>query len=263
MNKDIFEIAKSLKNVSETPLLDARLLTAEAFDEKTLTDFIQKRMKGEPVAKILGHKGFWKGDFKTDKNTLDPRPDSETMIEAVLQKYPDKKVPLRILDLGTGTGCLILSLLEEYPLASGTGIDISKKALAVARENGKNCARADFIQADIQNLSCTPLSGPFDMIISNPPYIPTEELSTLSKETLSDPITALDGGKDGLDFYRIFARALPALCHTKTSVFLEIGKGQETTVKEIMQKNFAFKQEWKDLGGIVRILLFQKIKKPF
>lgn len=256
MNNDIFKITQLLSSVSETPRLDARFLVEDATSESELECFIKRRLEGEPVAKIVGHKGFWKKEFKTTKNTLDPRPDSETLIEAVLKTFPNKDLPYKILDIGTGTGCLLLSLLDEYPASVGIGIDVSEEALSVAKENALNFNRASFIKRDFTKPSWKKDLETFDIIISNPPYIPTKELKNLSKETLYDPTLALDGGKDGLTPYRIFSDELPSLCHSNTHIFFEIGKGQEIDVPNLMAKNFTYIQAFKDLSGIVRILCF-------
>ena len=201
-------------------LFDKKLLQEAASSDEELNSFITRRLAGEPVAKIVGKKGFWKDDFIVSKDVLDPRPDSETLIEAVLEKFPNKDKTLRFLDLGTGSGCLLLSLLGEYKNAMGVGIDISEKALAIANQN-KGDKRAEFIQHDMRShLSDL---GLFDIMISNPPYIPTAEIQTLQKDVKDyDPLLALDGGADGLDFYRALSKQRPA-----PHLFIEIGKDQE------------------------------------
>lgn len=252
-------LTEQFKEVSDTPLLDARFLMEEASDEAALNAFVQRRLSGEPVFKILGHRGFWKGDFKVSKDTLDPRPDTETLIEAVLKQKPFKAEPYRILDLGTGTGCLLLSLLEEYPHATGIGVDASEKALEVARENGKNCPRVHFQKGSWFEKNWTKAFGMFDMIVSNPPYIPSKEIENLDTEVKNyDPLMALDGGVDGLDAYRALAEGMPVLLKEKALAFFEIGKGQEKAVTDIMTaKGLALCASYKDLGGIIRCLVFE------
>ena len=233
-------------------LFDKKLLREAAVSDEQLNSFISRRLAGEPVAKIIGKRGFWKNDFIVSKDVLDPRPDSETLIEAVLEKFPDKNQTLRLLDLGTGSGCLLLSLLGEYKNATGLGIDISEKALDIAKQN-THTDRATFIQRDMrQDLSDL---GNFDIMISNPPYIPTTEIQTLERDVKDyDPMLALDGGADGLDFYRALAKQ-----HLAPALFIEIGKGQENQIIPIFaQEGWHFAQSWKDLGGITRILYFQK-----
>ena len=233
-------------------LFDKKLLREAAVSDEQLNSFISRRLAGEPVAKIIGKRGFWKNDFIVSKDVLDPRPDSETLIEAVLEKFPDKNQTLRILDLGTGSGCLLLSLLGEYKNATGIGIDISEKALSIAEQNNAD-KKAKLIQGDMrQDLSDL---GQFDMMISNPPYIPTAEIQTLERDVKDyDPLLALDGGTDGLDLYRALAKQ-----HLAPSLFIEIGKYQEQQIIPLFETNgWHFVQSWKDLGGITRVLAFDR-----
>ena len=232
------ELAIRLKACSDSPLLEARWILQETIDSKKINQIIKRRQKGEPLSKILKKKSFWKFDFITSQNVLDPRADSETLIQAVLDTFPNKDTPYSILDIGTGSGCLLISLLGEYKNAQGTGLDISPKALNVARKN-------DMAQ----------MNDSFDFAISNPPYIPTKDIEKLDKSVrLYDPISALDGGEDGLDFYRILS------LYTKIPVlFLEIGKGQKTAICKIFQKqNWKLSAQYKDYGNIIRVLVFQK-----
>lgn len=232
-------------------LFDKKLLKEASSSDEQLNAFIQRRLAGEPVAKIIGKKGFWKDEFIVSKDVLDPRPDSETLIEAVLGKFPDKNQTLRILDLGTGSGCLLLSLLGEYKNATGVGIDISEKPLKIAKQNA-HTDRAHFFQRDM----CQDLSdlGQFDIMISNPPYIPTDEIQNLNRDVKDyDPLLALDGGADGLDFYRALAKQ-----HLAPHIFIEIGKDQESQIIPLFEAaGWKFVQSWKDLGGITRVLYFQ------
>ncbi len=232
-------------------LFDKSLLKEASSSDEELNAFIARRLAGEPVAKIIGKRGFWKDDFIVSKDVLDPRPDSETLIEAVLEKFPDKNKVLRILDLGTGSGCLLLSLLGEYKNATGLGIDISAKALAIVKQNA-HTDRVQFLKRDMQqNLSDL---GQFDIMISNPPYIPTAEIQTLERDVKDyDPLLALDGGADGLDFYRALATQ-----HLAPHLFIEIGKDQEAQIIPLFeQQGWHFAQSWKDLSGITRVLYFQ------
>jgi len=232
--------------------LELNWLEKEATTEDELQSFVQRAQAGEPVAKIIGHKGFWKSDFIVSEDVLDPRPDSETLIEAVLELFTDKNAALRILDLGTGSGCLIVSLLQEYPKATGVAVDISEAALQIAKQNAKDLP-IEFVCADMCALP-TDL-GKFDIVVSNPPYIVRSEIEHLDVTVKNyDPLLALDGGPDGLDFYR----QLSHLALTDT-LFVEIGQGQEHAVIDIMlHSGWTHQKSWKDLGGIVRVLLFQK-----
>lgn len=259
---EIEKIAQALKKCSETPFLDARIFCSyyqEKPTETQIQDFIKRRQQGEPVSKIIRCKGFWKRDFVVSTDVLDPRPDSETLIEAVLRFFPDKTKNYRILDIGTGSGCLLLTLLDEYPNADGTGIDISCQALAIAQQNNV-AGRAKFCQADFMDESFYKGMGRFDIIISNPPYIPSEDIKQLDKSVRCyDPLLALDGGVDGLRAYRQLSTQLDKLMNPGAFIFFEIGQGQENAVINIMQiQGFICQETIKDLGGIIRVLVFEK-----
>jgi release factor glutamine methyltransferase len=257
-----------------TPALDARLLlqaaanlTREALiadpDRPVVADavdcfnaFIDRRLKGEPVSRILGVREFYGRVFTVTPATLDPRPDTETLIEAALSFMPADR-PCRLIDLGTGTGAIALTLLAERPLAEAVLTDISPQALAVARDNAGRlsvASRASFIEtswfADVV--------GRFDLILSNPPYIPTAILPTLEPDVQEfDPKSALDGGLDGLGPYReIAAQALPFLA-PQGHVIVEIGEGQAFEIEDIFKAaGWAPENRWKDLAGHVRCLGF-------
>ena len=253
---DFKEIVRRLKDVSDTPRLDARLLTESGGN---LEEKINRRLNHEPVSKIIGKKGFWKSEFITSSNVLDPRPDSETIIESVLKYYSEKNKPYRILDIGVGSGCLLFSLLDEYPYAAGVGVDISPDALLVAEQNKGN-RFATLFQKDLYDNHWTDDLDRFDIIISNPPYIPSQDIKKLSPDVrLYDPIIALDGGQDGLDAYRALAQNLSSVLAPKGSIFLEIGQGQEQDVADIfVAAGFKFCQAFPDFGGIIRVVVFQK-----
>ncbi len=232
MDKVILNIVQQLNGFSDSPFLDARFFVQETRDMVVLQSYIERRKKGEPVSKIIGHKGFWSLDLKVTTETLDPRPDSETLIDAVLKHFPDKKKPFRILDIGTGSGCLLLALLSEYPNAKGIGIDISIHALDVAKTNACGFS-ATFQQLDWTSLTWADSLGQFDVIVSNPPYIRTADIQTLDAEVKKyDPLTALDGGVDGLNAYRAIGKNIAKLLYPYGKVFFEIGQGQERDVKK-------------------------------
>lgn len=256
------QVIEALIGYSETPQLDVRFFFEDYPNatEVQIADFIRRRQAGEPVAKILGHCGFWDLDFIVSVDTLDPRPDSETMIESVLERYPDKNQSLNILDLGTGSGCLLLTLLKQYPKANGVGVDFSEKALEIAKKNAEKLQRPirllcrDFMQSD-----WTEGLDKFDIIVSNPPYIPTKDIDCLDKSTRFDPFSALDGGADGLNAYRALANSVDAILKKNGTIFFEIGQGQEQSVCETMQQaGFQFIKAYRDLGQIIRILVFKK-----
>ena len=245
------ELAQKLKNLTDAPLLEARWILKEIQDENKINRLVLRRQRGEPLSKILGHKGFWKGDFLTSKDVLDPRADSETLIQAVLQTFSDNNAPYSFLDIGTGSGCLLISLLTEYQKAKGTGIDVSDKALRIARKNAtKNHIKARFLKQDMRNINDS-----FDFAVSNPPYIATKDIEKLDKNVrLYDPLLALDGGTDGLNYYRILSQI-----QTIPWLFLEIGKGQKTAICQIFKTNkWRLVSTYKDIGKITRVLVFQK-----
>lgn len=211
----------------ETARLDARLLLERALslgdygvlseperplseaEQGALRALMDRRLRREPMAHILAERGFWKHVFRVSPATLVPRPDSETLIEAVLERCADRHAPVRTLDLGTGSGCLLLSILDEYPNATGIGIDRSTAALSVAAENASRLNlsdRARFVAMDWTGALSDALSGCFDVIVCNPPYIPEGEIDELMPEVSRfEPRGALAGGADGLESYRELA----------------------------------------------------------
>ena len=230
-------------------------------DQKFINNFNQllaRRLNREPIANIVNNKSFWSYDFFVNENVLTPRSDSEILIEAVLSNYNDMNKNLNILDLGTGSGCLILSLLKIYKNASGLAIDISDKALQVAKQNSKNL-KVENIKF-LKNNWNDNIKEKFDIIISNPPYIPTKEIKKLAPEVNKfNPILALDGGDDGLDCYRYLAKSLDKNLKDNTKIFLEIGKNQEQCIEKIFNENgYKLLKMYKDLAEINRILCFKK-----
>ena len=219
---------------------------------------LSRRLNREPIANIIGKKAFWDYDFIVNENVLTPRPDSETLIEAVLENYKDKDQKLNILDLGTGSGCLILTLLSIYQNSQGLAIDISDKALEIAKQNAKllNINRIKFLKNNWNDN----INKKFDIIISNPPYIPKKEIEILEPEVNKyNPLLALDGGNDGLDCYKYLAENLQKNCKENTKIFLEIGKNQENNIIEIFKNNkFELLKMYKDINGIIRILELKK-----
>ncbi|MDD3668725.1 MAG: peptide chain release factor N(5)-glutamine methyltransferase [Alphaproteobacteria bacterium] len=251
-------ITAALRGFSDTPSLDARL-HAQSGAPVSAEEFVRRRKAGEPVSKILGRRGFWKGDFIVTPDVLDPRPDSETLIESVLKCFPDKSRPYRILDIGTGSGCLLASLLGEYPNAAGVGVDISEKALAVARKNAHGLPAA-FMRKDFAAPDFARGLGAFDIVVSNPPYIPTAEIAHLEPAVREyDPRAALDGGADGLEAYRHLARECPGLLNPDGVAFFEIGRGQGADVRAIFAAcGLDFAGAENDLSGIERVLMFRR-----
>lgn len=219
---------------------------------------ISRRLQSEPVAKIIGRKPFWNSEFITNEHTLDPRPDSEALIELVLEHCTERSQPYRIIDFGTGTGCLLISLLQEYPNATGVAVDISQEAIEVAE---RNIALHNLREraSTLHSHWGEQVSGEFDIIISNPPYIPESDQESLSKDVSGyDPHGALFAG-DGYDAYRALAACTAELLAPKGALFYEIGQGQEDRVESIMaQHDWILSDQKADLAGIIRALCFNR-----
>lgn len=257
------KLTQELKDISETPHLDA-LFFLESFKDKApdnnqCADFINRRRQKEPVSKIIGKKGFWALEFNVSTDVLDPRPDSETLIESVLKYFPNKNQYLEVLDIGTGSGCLLLSLLFEYKKAKGIGVDISKEALNIANGNKENLP-AEFIKKSFFDDDFIKGLSQFDIIVSNPPYIKRSDIIQLDEAVKNyDPLLALDGGEDGLDAYRAISKRIYPILKPNGMIFFEVGQRQEDDVIFLMEKEaFQFVEKIKDLGGIVRVLVFKK-----
>lgn len=265
-------------DVAETPRLDAILLLeqasgistsrirldpAAALTPEVVTAFealLMRRLAREPVSKIIGLREFWGLDFRTNRDVLDPRPDSETLVAGVLATVSDKQAVLRLVDFGTGSGCLLLSLLHELPNASGLAVDLSPAALSIAQENAARLglsARTTFRQGSWGE----GLDGAFDILISNPPYIESAVVPTLEPEvTAYDPPLALDGGADGLVAYRQLMPDLARLAAPRAFVALEIGMGQDAAVSSLLgQAGFAEIAVLPDLSGIGRVVTGRKL----
>jgi release factor glutamine methyltransferase len=254
----------------ESPRLEARLLLAHAFgvstdallgdldtdaDPAAFEAMLARRVAREPLALITGHREFWSLDLRVSSATLIPRPDSETLIEAALVARPDRIGIRRVLDLGTGTGCLLLAALREYEGAFGIGIDRVPAACALARDNAAMLgmsSRVGIVCADW----AAPLVGRFDLILSNPPYIPTDAVPGLMPEVARhEPASALDGGPDGLDAYRRILPVLPGLLAEDGIAVIELGQGQADPVAALAAGMGLATATRDDLGGIPRALL--------
>ena len=256
-----------------TPELDARLMVRGATgaseiemirepgafispeEEVLLAGYEKRRLAGEPVSRILGRREFWGLDFAVTPAVLDPRADSETLVAAALDLLRGVAGP-RILDLGTGTGCLLLAVLSERPDAQGLGVDISGAALDVARANAAAlglAARAGFVMADWT----AGVDGVFDLVLSNPPYIVSTGIAALDAGVRDhDPRLALDGGADGLDAYRALARALPPVLAPRGHAVVELGFGQADAVTALFEAaGLCVAHVVSDLGGVPRALV--------
>ncbi|WP_299380339.1 peptide chain release factor N(5)-glutamine methyltransferase [uncultured Kiloniella sp.] len=261
----------------ENPRLDVRLLLAETlsvdtsylfgYPEKLLNDgqfrhfqaMINRRLKREPVSKIIGRKEFWSLEFKVSRDTLDPRPDSETLIEAVLESLVDKTESIKILDLGTGTGCLLLTLLSELQAAKGLGIDISDKALAIAKDNAEALGLSDRVAFQLGNW-CDGVKDGWDIIISNPPYIGEDEKKILSPEVLNyDPALALFAENNGMKDYQTFIPQAASILKNNGMLVVEAGHTQAEAINALMSDaGLMVYPAKKDLGGIARACIARK-----
>jgi release factor glutamine methyltransferase len=233
-----------------------RALTVE--QAEAIDALAARRLKREPVARIFGHKEFWSLSLQIGPAVLVPRPETETVVEAALNAFARDARPmaqLHILDIGTGSGALLLALLSELPNAVGTATDISAAALDVARANAE-CSgvagRCTFIACDI----AAGVPGPFDLIVSNPPYVVHGEIASLPPEVRDyDPAPALDGGADGLDGYRAIAAQARGLLAPGGKLIVELGAGQEGAVRALFTKaGLAAAAVLNDLAGIPRAL---------
>ncbi len=274
------DIVNQLINAGiENPRLEARLMLAHIkqcaaseiysdinLDEpqqKQLKAVLNRRLNHEPLDKILGTRSFFKYDFKVNADVLSPRPDTETLVESVLETYADRNRPLNLLDLGTGSGCIIESLLGEYPNANGLAVDISAKALSVAQQNAESLGlsnRLNFLQADwFASDFVQKINRKFEIIVTNPPYIPTADIEKLDIEVKNhDPHAALDGGADGFSSYRRLAEVVPQLLTDGGYVFIEAGIGQAEKIAQIFTTGGLHLQAIKtDLSGIQRCVILQ------
>lgn len=259
----------------ETPQLDARLLlchaaglTHEAYvaglDDALAPDaaarfgtYVERRLAGELVSRIIGFREFYGRPFCIDQSTLDPRPDTETVIEAALAMV-DCEAPLDILDLGTGSGCILVTLLAELPKVIGLGIDKSLPALEIARANAQILGvgdRANFVAGDWLE----PIDGTFDLVVANPPYLSVADMAALSPEVRDhDPKAALDGGRDGLSAYRRIAPQLRKALRPGGFALFEVGQDQAQAVLRLLAESGLEVGEgqnlWRDLAGRPRVV---------
>ena len=256
----------------DTPVLDARLLleagagvarldivsdprremSAEQVDG--VEALVARRIAREPVSHILGKKAFWTLELNVTPSVLTPRPETEFLVELALELLPKDK-PARVLDLGVGSGAILLTLLAERPHAYGIGLDVSSDALVVAEGNAQMLdleARSEFHHGDWS----TKLEEPFDLVLSNPPYIPTAEIDTLAPEVARyEPRLALDGGPDGLDAYRAITPRLKQLVRPGGAFAFEVGRGQADAVADLIRAAGLHPEEpRRDLGAIPRVV---------
>ncbi len=253
----------------DNPRLEARLLLSHALD-RTPADLLResattidaaafrillaRRISHEPMAYIIGHQGFWRHDFLVSPATLIPRPDSETIVEAALA-LPQ---PGRVLDLGTGTGCLLLSVLHERPEAFGVGVDLSPEAASLARRNAARLGLASRTAFLCGNWADS-LSARFDLVLGNPPYIDRRSIGGLMPEVAAhEPHLALDGGADGLDAYRAIVLALRVLLASTGAAVLELGIGQAQAVAALGESAGFAASFRADVAGVARAVILRR-----
>ena len=260
----------------EAPRLEARRLLAHVLgttEEALLRDprapvpadkaaqfagLLARRVAHEPFAYLIGHVGFWTLELEVSPATLIPRADSESLIEAALEACPDKGAALNVIDLGTGTGALLLALLSELPAASGVGVDLKPEAAALAARNAARLGLADrawFLAGDW----AAALSGRFDLLLCNPPYIESVAIPALMPEVARhEPASALDGGADGLSAYRHIIADLPRLLAPRGVAVLELGQGQQAAVEALARAVGLMPAACRaDLGGVPRALVLR------
>ena len=277
LENTIKEATKKLKNNNITShALDAQIILADIMgikreflitnDKINISEDIRekyniainRRINNEPVAYIIGKKEFWSENFFTNKSTLVPRPETELLIYKIVDIFKNKRI--NILDIGTGTGCILLSLLKELYSSRGIGIDISSQAIRIAKANSKNLNltnRAKFKNFEIENYAL----GKYDLIVCNPPYIPSKDIKKLSKDIIKfEPKEALDGGLDGLDLIKKVIYKSNILLKRNGMLALEIGFGQYRRVSEIL-RHYKFKEYSKiyDYNDNVRCIITTKI----
>jgi release factor glutamine methyltransferase len=236
----------------------------DAEKQKVFFDLVARRAMREPISHIINNREFFGADFFVNSAVLDPRPDSESLIELVLKIFPEKNKKVKILELGVGSGCLMITLLKALPEVIGSGVDISKEALLIAQKNAEFHEVENRLQLRESDLFAALKNQQneqekFDLIISNPPYIATKEIESLQEEVKNfEPRLALDGGMDGLDFYRRIAAEAKNFLYKNGKIILEVGFNQKAEVVKIFtMENFSFIEERRDLSGVERALCFQ------
>ena len=275
--RDLIELGKAKLKDEKIPnyKLDARILLSHILNlennflfsdvyvsdinQETYFKMIKDRVNGKPVSKIISKRSFWNYEFFVNASTLDPRPDSEVLVEAALETFKLlNKNKLNILELGVGSGCILLSILEEVNGAKGWGVDIDFDAIKVAKINAINMKISDKVNFIVSDWAKS-IQGKFDIIISNPPYIKSSQIKSLQKEVKDyDPLLALDGGQDGLDCYKIILKNIKTLMKKQSFLIFEIDFWQGNEIIELSKQNkLKFLSRKKDLSGQERCLIFK------
>jgi release factor glutamine methyltransferase len=284
----LFEVLKGSADVLkdhrvENPRLNAELLLAQCLgfsretlyanlrreiqteEKKALDELLRRRMAGEPLQYLLGHQEFWSVDLKVDPRVLIPRPETEVLVDQALSilATPSGRVP-RVLDIGTGSGAIVIALTNEFGEIFAVATDISQEALQVAKENARKVGvgqRIRFVRGDLLHPFRPLTDGVFDLILSNPPYICRSDIEELTREVKDhEPRLALDGGEDGLDFYRRMSRQVPSYLRKGGWLLVEIGQGQGTEISTLFEQSgcFSAPELVRDLSGIERVIKVQK-----
>ena len=269
-------LTQAMAGMTEAPAREAALLLRAGADLKS-TDLIAdpeaplgaaaakvgayaaRRVAGEPLSRILGRREFWSLSFALTGDTLDPRPETETIVEAALAAFAERRgEALRLIDFGVGSGALIAALLSEFPAAHGVGVDVSAAAAAQARANLAALGLAARAEIRVGDWGAG-IDGRFDLIVANPPYIRSADIAGLAREVAAhDPAIALDGGADGLDAYRALAPHVARLLAPGGRFFFEVGEGQAEAVRAIARAaGLAATATHSDLAGIVRVVAGQ------
>ena len=276
MNNFIISNLNKLKNANiPNPEIDLRVLlnhSKHSQNEVILSNInendinlkkfevcLNRRLNNEPISKIINKKSFWKDDFYVDKSVLDPRPETEGIIEESIRLIKNKKRNFKILDIGTGSGAIAISLSREFKNAEITAIDISSEAINIAKKNiiDKKVQR----KIQLKKISIDDVDGYFDLVVSNPPYLSKKEYDNAQIEIKNfEPKIALDGGYDGLFFYREFAEKIPQIMKKKAYLIIEIGEKQFSDCLDILQySGLNFIKKTQDLQKKDRIMMFSKI----
>jgi len=251
-------LSESINRCKKHIILNSKeILNSKQLDN--FNSFIERRKNGEPIAYLINRKEFWKDKFYVNKDVLIPRPDTELIIEQVLKIYP-KKSQLQVLDIGTGSGCILLSIIKERTNFYGTGIDISKKSINVSKINAKQLNltnRVKFIHSSVDNFNI----GKYDLVVSNPPYIELLNLKYLEKDIVNfEPKLALSGGIDGFSKIRKVISKASVLIKKNGKFILEIGFNQKNKVKKILkEEGFYINKAIKDYGNNDRCIISTKI----
>jgi release factor glutamine methyltransferase len=253
---DVRLLMQAVSGFDHAQLIAAPEHVLSDFEADDFERFLNRRCNAEPVSRILGKREFYGRDFIVTPDVLDPRPDTEALIDLCLRLMP-ADVPFRFADMGAGSGAIAVTLLAERPLSTGVAVDVSPAALSVVRQNAE-------VNGVLKRLALSEsdwfssLQGSFDLIVSNPPYITKADIEGLAPEVrCHDPLLALDGGDDGLSCYRILAAGAGELLGPQGKVIVEAGYGQSDDIKYIFRDNgLHFIEQALDLSGIVRVLAF-------